>query len=132
MLHGRTIPHPVEEAIETLVEEEYEVAENTPIRISNEHATYLNLSTGDGGYISTRTDGAFSAKWIPAHRENEVTRSPEGHVQDQWKLMTESAFFPIEVKSGKVRRVRTRSEGNLGSRSECKHARTSPGSPSEY
>jgi len=101
VLHGRTVPHPVEEGIETLVEEKYEVVENTPIRISNEHATYLNLSRGDGDYSSTRTDGAFSAKWIPAHRENEVTRSPEGHVQNQWELMTESAFFPVEVKSGK-------------------------------
>lgn len=59
VLHGRTVPHPVEEAIETLVEEEYEVVENTPIRISNEYATYLNLSRGDGDYSSTRTDGAF-------------------------------------------------------------------------
>jgi len=100
ILHGQTIPLPVSEAIKTFIHEKYDVAENTPIRISNEHATYLNVSTNDGEYISTRTDGCFSAKWISKHRESEITRSPEGTIQNKWDLMDESVMFPVEVKSG--------------------------------
>ena len=100
VLRGRTVPQPISEAIEIFVWEEYEVAQNTPIRISDEHAMYVNASTGDGDYMSTRTDGSFSAKWIPRHRESEVTTSPDGQIQNRWELMDESALFPVEVKTG--------------------------------
>ncbi len=101
ILHGNTVPGPVSKAIETFVEDKYDLAKNSPIQITHEHATYLNVSSGKGDFVSTRVDGSFSANWIPKHREDEITRSPEGHVRNRWELMTESALFPVEVKTGK-------------------------------
>jgi len=100
IIHGQTIPSPISQSIEKFVEQEYEVAQNTPVQISQERATYLNVVTEDGDSISTRTDGGFSAKWIPAHRESEITKSRDGYIRGMYDLMDESAFFPVEVKSG--------------------------------
>lgn len=100
ILHGNTIPTPISDAIEEFVRAEYEVADNTPINISQKHETYLNASTGEGKQVSTRMDGSYSAKWIPTSREDDIDRYPDGNIRDQWELMSESAIFPIEIKTG--------------------------------
>lgn len=100
ILRGDRVPSTVSEAIKTFIKEKYDVAENTPIHVSHERATYLQVSTGDGECISTLPDGTLSAEWVPGHREDEVTRSPEGHVRNRRNLMSESALFPVEVKTG--------------------------------
>lgn len=100
ILHGNTIPVPVSETIEQFVRAEYDVADNTPINISQSHETYLNASTGEGEQVSTRMDGSYSAQWIPASRENDINRYADGNIRNKWDLMSESAIFPIEIKTG--------------------------------
>ena len=100
ILHGQTIPEPLSETIESFVKSTYDVAPETPVDLSQDHALYLNVSTGEGDTVSTRMDGAVAAKWVPAERAAEITRTPGGQIQRKWELMSESAMFPIEVKTG--------------------------------
>ena len=96
---GRIVPSPIENGIQSFIEDTYPLAENTPIRVSHGSADHFTVSTDGGETVSAQTDGSFIAKVIPDIHEDRIERRSDGSIKNKWNLQTQ-IHFPVEVKSG--------------------------------
>lgn len=99
---GQRPPRPVLDTVETFVKENYNVVEDTPVRISTKRGLYYRLMTSEGDELTTQPDGGLVAEWIPPENAEKLERDREGRVRmrDQRELSDRTVVFPVEVKTG--------------------------------